>query len=94
MRLVTYAVPRERLREETVKLARRLMEKNPNALRAAKEVYKLCRTMDYQQAEDYLGAKGMALRATDPERGRDKGIRQFIDEKKYRPGFEAYKRDG
>src|SRR3972149_1421242 len=46
MKLVNFAVPRAQLREETVKLAKKLMEKNPNTLRAAKEVYKLCRTMD------------------------------------------------
>ncbi|OGQ50727.1 MAG: p-hydroxycinnamoyl CoA hydratase/lyase [Deltaproteobacteria bacterium RIFCSPLOWO2_02_FULL_57_26] len=92
MKLVNYAVPREKLREETVKLAKKLMTKNPQALRAAKEVYKLCRTMDYSQAEDYLAAKGVALRATDPERGREEGIKQFIDEKKYRPGLGAYNR--
>lgn len=92
MRLVNYAVPRAQLREETVKLAKKLMEKNPHTLRAAKEVYKLCRTMDYWQAEDYLSAKGVALRATDPEKGREEGMRQFLDEKSYRPGLSAYKR--
>jgi len=92
MRLVNEAVPRERLRAETVKLAQKLMSKNPRALRAAKEVYKLCRNMDYAQAEDYMSAKGSALRATDPERGREKAIKQFVDEKSYRPGFEAYDR--
>ena len=49
MRLVTFAVPKAKLREDTVKLAKKLMEKNPHTLRAAKEVYKLCRTMDYSQ---------------------------------------------
>ena len=92
MRLVTFAVPRASLREETGKLANKLLGKNPHALRAAKEVYKNCRTMDYWQAEDYLGAKTAALSATDPERGRDKGIKQFIDDKTYRPGLGAYNR--
>ena len=92
MRLVTSAVPRASLREETVKLANKLLGKNPHALRAAKEVYKNCRNMDYWQAEDYLGAKTVALSATDPERGRDKGIKQFIDDKTYRPGLGAYNR--
>ena len=92
MRLVNFAVPRAQLREETVKLAKKLMEKNPNTLRAAKEVYKLCRTMDYWQAEDYMAAKGTALRATDPEKGREEGTKQFLDEKSYRPGFGAYQR--
>lgn len=92
MRLVNFAVPRDKLREETVKLANKLMEKNPHTLRAAKEVYKLCRTMDYWQAEDYMAAKGIALRATDPEKGREEGTKQFLDDKTYRPGFGAYQR--
>ena len=92
MKLVNYAVPKEKLREETVKLAKKLMEKNPQVLRAAKEVYKYCRNMDYAQAEDYMGAKGVALRATDPEKGREEGMKQFLDEKTYRPGLGNYKR--
>jgi trans-feruloyl-CoA hydratase/vanillin synthase len=93
MRLVTFSVPQEKLRDETVKLAQKLMEKNPSVLRAAKEVYKACKTMDYWQAEDYMAAKGTALRATDPEKGREKGIKQFLDDKTYRPGFGAYNRN-
>jgi len=92
MRLVNFAVPRAKLREETIKLADKLKEKNPHTLRAAKEVYKLCRTMDYWQAEDYMAAKGTALRATDPEKGREEGTKQFLDDKTYRPGFGAYQR--
>jgi trans-feruloyl-CoA hydratase/vanillin synthase len=93
MRLVTFAVPQEKLRDETVKLARKLMEKNPSVLRAAKEVYKTCLTMDFWQAEDYMAAKGAALRANDPEKGREEGMKQFLDDKTYRPGFGAYKRN-
>ena len=93
MRLVNFAVPRAQLRDETVKLARKLLNKNPNTLRAAKEVYKTARTMDYWQAEEYMAAKATALRATDPENGREKGIRQFLDEKRYRPGLGEYIRE-
>lgn len=92
MRLVTYAVPREKLREETVQLAKKLMGKNPYALRAAKEVYKTCKTMDYWQAHEYMAAKQAQLRAWDSEKGSEKGIKQFIDDKKYRPGLGAYDR--
>ena len=92
MKLINYAVPKEKLREETIKLAKKLMEKNPQVLRAAKEVYKYCRDMDYNQAEDYMGAKGVALRATDPEKGREEGMKQFLDQKTYRPGLGAYNR--
>ena len=93
MRLVTFAVPRDKLREETVKLCQKLMEKNPAALRATKEVFKTCRNMDYTLAEEYISAKIVALQATDPEKGRNKGIDQFVKEKKYRPGLESYNRD-
>ena len=90
MGLVTYAVPRDRLREETVKLAEKLIAKNPQALQAAKEVLNTCRTMGYTQAEEYVKAKSIALKATDPTGGRNKGIQQFVEEKKYRPGLETY----
>jgi len=93
MRLVNFAVPAEKLREETIKLAEKLIEKNPAALRATKEVFKTCWKMDYTHAEEYIGAKLVALRATDPEKGRDAGIGQFIDKKTYRPGLEAYDRE-
>ena len=93
IRLINYAVQKDKLRAETVSLAQKLMKKNPAVLRAAKEVYKYCRNMDYGQAEDYMGAKGTALRFTDPERGRETGMKQFLDEKTYRPGLGEYKRD-
>ena len=92
MRLVNFPVPREKLREETIKLANKLMEKNPHTLKAAKEVYKTCKTMDYWQAEEYMSAKGIALKTTDPEKGREAGMKQFLDDKTYRPGFGIYKR--
>ena len=93
MQLVNKAVPRDQLRDETVKLAQNLMQKNSAVLSAAKEVYKNARTMDYWQAEEYMAAKATALRATDPERGREKGMQQFLDEKRYRPGLGEYIRE-
>jgi trans-feruloyl-CoA hydratase/vanillin synthase len=92
MGLVNKAVPRAQLREETVALAEKLMTKNPNVLRACKEVYKAVRFMTYDQAEEYMAAKGTALRATDSEKGREHGMSQFLDDKSYRPGLGEYKR--
>jgi feruloyl-CoA hydratase/lyase len=94
MGLVNKAVPRAQLREETVALAEKLLSKNPNVLRACKEVYKAVRFMTYDQAEEYMAAKGTALRATDSEKGREHGMSQFLDDKTYRPGFGEYKRPG
>jgi trans-feruloyl-CoA hydratase/vanillin synthase len=92
IRLVTRAVPRERLREETLAVAAMLLDKNPEVLRATKQVIKTAKTMDFWQAEDYMGAKMAELRSRDKDDGRDKGIAQFVDEKSFRPGFKAYRR--
>ena len=49
--------------------------------------------MTWEQAGDYLGAKSDQLQFIDPERGRVQGMKQFLDEKSYRPGLGAYRRD-
>ena len=50
------------------------------------------RYMSVDQAADYLNAKSDALKFVDKENSREKGMKQFLDDKTYRPGFEAYKR--
>ena len=92
IRFVNYAVPKEKLREETIKLAQKLMEKNPVAVRYTKEAIRAVRHMSLDQAADYLRAKSDALKAADKEKGRIEGMKQFLDDKTYRPGFEPYKR--
>ncbi len=92
MRLVNFAVPRAQLREETVKLAKKLLEKNPQAYKSVKEVLHHLRGMDIEQATDYLKAKEMEMRFLDREGGRAQAMKQFLDDKTYRPGLETYKR--
>jgi feruloyl-CoA hydratase/lyase len=92
MGLVNEAVPRAELKERVTKLARVLLEKNPMALRAAKHAYRRVRDMSWDDAEDYLFAKIDQMRFLDPEKGRDKGMSQFLDDKSYRPGLGAYSR--
>ena len=91
-RLINRAVPRERLRAETVALAERLLKLNPEAVRATKQAVKNVRTMGDDAALDYLAAKALELRFLDREGGREKGMSQFLDEKTYRPGFQPYNR--
>jgi feruloyl-CoA hydratase/lyase len=91
--LVNEAVPKASLRERTTQLAKVLMEKNPVALRTAKHAYRRVLDMSWDDAEDYLFAKIDQSRFLDPEKGRDKGMKQFLDDKTYRPGLGAYKRD-
>ena len=92
IRFVNYAVPKEKLHAETIKLARKLMAKNPAAVRYTKEAIRAARHMSLDQAADYLRAKSDALKAADKEGGREEGMKQFLDDKSYRPGFEPYKR--
>ena len=92
MGLVNKSVPRARLKEETTALAKVLLAKNPVALRGAKNGFKRCRELTWEQAEDYLYAKVDQSSFRDPEKGREKGLHQFLDEKSIRPGLQSYKR--
>jgi len=91
--LVNEAVPRARLRERTREIAKILLQKNPAALRATKVALKLSNEMSWEQAAEYLSAKSDQMQFVDAEGGRAKGMRQFLEEKSYRPGLGAYRRD-
>jgi feruloyl-CoA hydratase/lyase len=94
MGLVNQAVPAAELRAATVELAKVLVEKNPFVLRQAKVAYRYTRDMTWDQAAEYLAAKADQSEFRDPEGGRNKGLSQFVDDKTYRPGLGAYRRDG
>jgi feruloyl-CoA hydratase/lyase len=91
MGLVNRAVPLESLREETIALARKLAAKNAVVLRAAKHGFKRCRELTWEQSEDYLYAKLDQAQLRDPEHGREKGLKQFLDDKSIKPGLESYR---
>ncbi len=92
MKLANIAVPLERLREETVTLARELMEKSPVALAFTKQAVRAVAGMDTHLAYEYLRAKSQALQFIDGQHTRERGMEEFLDKKSYRPGFEAVKR--
>src|SRR5437667_49536 len=89
---VNFSFPKAKLKQETIKLARKLMEKSPAVLRHTKEAVRAVRFMNEPQAADYLSAKSDALRFADKEDSRSQGMKQFLDAKSYRPGFGAFKR--
>ena len=94
MGLVNKAVPLAELRAETEKLARVLLEKNPVVLRAAKTGFKRARELDWEQNEDYLYAKLDQAQLRDKSKGREQGLKQFLDDKSIKPGLQTYKREG
>lgn len=92
MGLVNESVPLAQLRETTIELARNLLDKNPVVMRAAKNGFKRCRELTWEQNEDYLYAKLDQSRLLDKEGGREQGMKQFLDDKSIKPGLQAYKR--
>jgi trans-feruloyl-CoA hydratase/vanillin synthase len=93
LRLVNEAVPAADLKERTRALAQVLLTKNPTVLRQARMAYKYAREMDWELAAEYLTAKVDQTTFVDRERGREKGLAQFLDEKSFKPGFGHYNRD-
>ncbi|MEA2993198.1 MAG: feruloyl-CoA hydratase/lyase [Alphaproteobacteria bacterium] len=89
---VNFSVPGSELKSVTTAFAKKLMEKSPAAMRYTKECIRSVRFMNEPQAADYLNAKSDALKFNDKEGGREEGMKQFLDEKTYRPGFGHYKR--
>jgi len=92
MGLVNEAVPKAQLKKRARALARTLLGKNPVVLNAAKLAFKFSRDMPWELSDEYLMAKQAQTIAADPERGRQKGLKQFLDDKAIRPGLEGYKR--
>jgi feruloyl-CoA hydratase/lyase len=88
-KLVNEAVPLAQLKTRVTELAEVLLKKNPVTLKAAKDAVRRVQEMTFDNAEDYLIRAQEAANFYDNE-GRKEGIRQFIDEKSYKPGIGTY----
>ncbi len=91
-RLVNESAPLAELETRVKALAEVLLKKNPVALKATKDAVRRVKEMTYDNAEDYLIRAQEAANSFDND-GRKEGIRQFIDEKSYKPGLGAYDKD-
>jgi trans-feruloyl-CoA hydratase/vanillin synthase len=92
MGLVNESVPLVDLETRVRALCASLLEKNPVVLKAAKDTFKRVRNMPWEQADDYIYAKLEQMLFLDKSNGRAEGLKQFLDDKTYRPGLGAYKR--
>jgi trans-feruloyl-CoA hydratase/vanillin synthase len=88
--LVNESVPLAQLKARVEAVAKVLLAKNPEALKATKDAIRRVSEMTYDNAEDYLIRAQEAANFHDKTEGRKEGIRQFIDEKSYKPGLGAY----
>ena len=89
--LVNEAVPAADLRARVSVVAGELLKKNATALKATKDAIRRIGNMSYDEAEDYL------LRAQEAafyynDEAKTEGIKQFIDDKSYKPGLGAYEK--
>ncbi|WP_066664951.1 MULTISPECIES: p-hydroxycinnamoyl CoA hydratase/lyase [unclassified Sphingomonas] len=90
--LVNESLPLAQLKERVTEVANVLLKKNPVALKATKDAVRRVGIMSYDDAEDYLIRAQEAANSYDND-GRKEGIKQFIDEKSYKPGLGAYDKD-
>ena len=88
-KLVNEAVPLAQLKDRVVQIAEVLLKKNPVALKAAKDAVRRTVEMTFDNAEDYLIRAQEAANFFDNE-GRKEGMKQFLDDKTYKPGVGTY----
>ena len=89
MRLVNSAVPPEKLHEATLDLAEELRKKNPTVLAYAKEVFRVDQNLSLEDALAWETAKWTELDAA-AKKTWHKGVKQFKEERTFRPGLETY----
>jgi feruloyl-CoA hydratase/lyase len=88
--LVNESVPADRLRARVLEVANKLLKKNLLTLKATKDAVRRVREMTYNNAEDYLIRAQEALNWRDETDGRHAGMKQFLDDKSYKPGLGEY----
>lgn len=89
-RLVNESMPADRLETRVREVANALLAKNWSTLKATKRTIRAVRLMEYDQALDYQVRAQEALMYLDSTRGREEAMRQFLDEKSYKPGLGVY----
>ncbi len=92
--LVNESVPADQLEARVTEIAGNLLKKNLQALKATKDAVRRVREMTYANAEDYLIRAQEALNWHDDSQGRLEGMRQFLDDKTYKPGLGEYDKSG
>jgi feruloyl-CoA hydratase/lyase len=86
---INEALPSDQLKDRVSAVANVLLQKNAVALKATKDAVRRVREMTYENAEDFLIRAQEAANSFDND-GRKEGIKQFIDDKTYKPGLGAY----
>jgi feruloyl-CoA hydratase/lyase len=90
VRLVNESVPLAQLEARVTEIANKLLKKNLETLKASKDAVRRVSEMTYDNAEDYLIRAQEALNFHDKSDGRHEGMKQFLDDKTFKPGLGEY----
>ncbi len=93
VRLVNESVPPERLESRVREVANTLLQKNWATLKATKRAIRATRLLEYDVALDYQVRAQEALMYIDETRGRQEAMKQFLDDKSFKPGLGHYSKD-
>src|SRR3977135_1149187 len=88
--LVNESLPADQLVGRVTEVAKTLLKKNWETLKATKDAMRRVREMSYDNAQDYRIRAQEALNWHDKSDGRRHGMNQFLDDKTYKPGLSAY----
>jgi trans-feruloyl-CoA hydratase/vanillin synthase len=88
--LVNESLPAARLEARVLEVAGKLLKKNWHTLKATKDAMRRVREMTYQNAEDYLIRAQEGLNWHDKSDGRHVAMKQFLDDKTFKPGLGTY----
>jgi trans-feruloyl-CoA hydratase/vanillin synthase len=89
--LINVAVPADKLRAETMAVAKELAAKDPHALRATKDGYRFALEMSWDASMSYTSAKEHDLVVRQNDSWRTEGIGDFL-KGSYKPGLESHDR--
>ena len=88
--LVNESLPAGKLEARVLEVAGKLLKKNWQTLKATKDAMRRVREMTYQNAEEYLIRAQEALNWHDKSDGRHVAMKQFLDDKTFKPGLGTY----
>jgi len=88
--LVNESLPADQLKARVTAVAEKLVEKNWATLKYTKDAVRRTREMTYDNAEDYLIRLQEGLNWFDKSDGRHVAMKQFLDDKTFKPGLGHY----
>ena len=89
MGFVNFSFPKDKLRDETLAIARDIAKKDPAALKATKDGYRFSLEMSWEASMNYTAAKEVELAHHQEIGWKDEGVGDFV-KGKFKPGLESH----